>query len=308
MCGPATTIARAQAWVPSKGEGTVSLTYQNYDVAGHYDTRGRKNTNGGSQSQSLVTEFDYVLSDSLALTVMLPFVASKYTGPASYFVGGIETFPGPLDDGTYHGAFQDVRVDIRRLFWVGAIPVAPFIGASVPTHNYQTIGEAVPGRHRRDVQVGTHVGVNLDRLLRGTYASARYGFASEQRIRGFGFTRSNVNVELGGAVTSRISVRTLAAWQIRHEGPTVQELAVDWRHHDRFMAPSYTQLGVGGSVALGSAEVYALWMGTVAGNTGAHRARMLAAGITFGFAGGLGELGSRPATVSQAFDPSRARP
>ena len=43
--------ARAQAWVPARGEGTLSLTYQNYDVAGHFDVKGRKNTNGGTRSR-----------------------------------------------------------------------------------------------------------------------------------------------------------------------------------------------------------------------------------------------------------------
>ena len=289
--GPAGSLAHAQAWVPGKGEGTVSVTYQNYDVDGHYDAQGRKNSNGGSQSQSLITEIDYGLTDSLAVTVMLPFVASKYTGPPVYFVGGNETFPVPLDNGTYHGAFQDVRIDVRRLFWAGPIPVAPFIGVSFPTHAYETVGEAVPGRHRRDLQAGAHVGVSLDRVLRGSYAHLRYGYATEQRIRGFGFTRSNVNLEVGTAVSSYLSVRTLAAWQIRHEGPTVQELAVDWRNHDRFMAPAYATLGVGASVAVRNADVYALWLGTVSGNTGAHRARTLAVGITFGFGAALSGLG-----------------
>ena len=302
--GPGSSMANAQAWVPSKGEGTVSVTYQNYHVAGHYDALGRKNTNGGSQSQSLITEVDYGITDSLAVTLMLPFVASKYTGPSVYFVGGNETFPGPLDTGIYHGAFQDLRIDVRRLFWVGPIPVVPFIGASFPTHNYETVGEAVPGRHRRDLQVGTHVGINLDRVLRGAYAQVRYGYATEQRIRGFGFTRSNVNLEVGSALSSRVSVRTLAAWQVRHEGPTVQELAVDWRNHDRFMAPTYTTLGAGASVAVGTADVYALWLGTLSGNTGAHRARTLALGITFGFGAELRGLGG-PEDDDSGRNPSR---
>lgn len=41
----------AQASVPDRGEGTLSLTYQNYDVVGHYGANGQKNTNGGSQSR-----------------------------------------------------------------------------------------------------------------------------------------------------------------------------------------------------------------------------------------------------------------
>jgi hypothetical protein len=300
-------MVHAQAWVPGKGEGTVSLTYQNYDVDGHYDARGRKNDNGGTKSHVAVAELDYGITDSLAVTVTLPFIGSKYTGPPVYFVGGVETHPGPLDDGRYHGAFQDVRVDVRRLFWAGPIPVAPFIALSLPSHDYETVGEAVPGRRRRDLQFGANAGVSLDRLLRGAYVHGRYAYARAQRIEGFDFTRSNADLEVGGAVTSRVSLRGLAAWQIRHHGPSVQDLTVDWENHDRFIAPGYTNLGVGVSVAVGSADVYALWLGTAAGSNGAHRARTLAAGITFGFGSRLTGLDGGSPTVSAGRSPSGGR-
>jgi hypothetical protein len=294
---------KAQAWTPAQGEGTVSLTYQNYDVAGHYDARGRKNNNGGTQSQVGVAEVDCGITDTIAVTVNLPFIASKYTGPPVYFVGGVETHPGPLDDGTYHGAFQDVRVEVRRLFWAGPIPIAPFIGASFPTHDYETVGEAVPGRHRRDLQIGANVGVNLDRVLAGAYAHGRYGYAIAQRIEGFAFTRSNIDVEIGFPIASRVVFRGLAGWQIRHQGPSVQELTVDWEHHDRFIAPSYTNLGVGASVPIGGVDVYALWLGTARGSNGAHRARTIAAGVTFAFGSRLRGLG-RPSGDSAGAAPS----
>jgi len=301
------SLLKAQAWIPAQGEGTVSLTYQNYDVAGHYDARGRKNNNGGTQSQVAVAEVDYGITDTIGVTVNLPLIASKYTGPPVYFVGGVETHPGPLDDGTYHAAFQDLRLEVRRLFWAGPIPVAPFIAASFPTHGYETVGEAVPGRQRRDFQIGANIGVNLDRLLAGTYAHGRYGYATAQKIEGFAFTRSNVDVEIGVPITSRFVLRGLAGWQIRHQGPSVQELTGDWEHHDRFIAPSYTNLGVGASVLIRGLDVYALWLGTVQGSNGAHRARTIGAGVTFAFGSRLTGLGSPSETVPGVPRPSGDR-
>ena len=289
----------AQAWVADQGEGSISLTYQNYDVAGHFDVRGRKNNNGGTRSHVLATEVDYGLTDTFGLTVSLPFIASKYTGPPTYFVGPHETHPGPLDDGKYHGAFQDVRVEARRLFWAGPVPIAPFVGVSFPTHRYETVGEAVPGRYRRDVQVGTNAGFNLDRLLPGSYVQVRYGFARAERVDNFPFTRSNIDAEGGYAMIPRIVIRALMNRQIRHQGPSLDELAADWEHHDRFIAPSYLNVGGGVSVSVtGSTDVYALWVSAVSGNNGAHRARLVAVGMTVGVGSrlqGLGGGGSSPA-------------
>ena len=256
--------ACAQAWVPARGEATVSLTYQNYDVVGHFDVHGHENTNGGTRSQALLTEVDYGVTDRIGLIVSLPVIASKYTGSSVYFVEPYETPPGPLDDGKYHAAFQDVRVEARRLFWAGPVALAPFVGATFPTHNYETVGEAVPGRHRRDFQVGASAGVDLDHLLPGAYVEGRYAYATAERVNNFPFTRSNVDVEAGVAATDHITVRGLMNRQIRHQGPSLDELAADWVNHDRFIAPSYFDLGGGVSLRVtGSTEAYALWVATV---------------------------------------------
>jgi hypothetical protein len=297
LCG----TADAQAWVPARGEGSVSLTYQNYDVAGHFDVQGHKNTNGGTKSHALVTELDYGVTDTFGLNVSLPFIASKYTGPPSYFVGTHLTLPGPLDDGTYHAAFQDLRIEVRRLIWAGPVALAPFVGASFPTHDYETVGEAVPGRHRRDLQFGTNAGADLDRLLPGLYVQGRYAYGIAERVNNFSFTRSNIDLEGGYAVISRVVIRGLMNQQIRHQGPSLDELAADWVNHDRFIAPSYINLGGGTSVSLTrSTEIYALWVATASGSNGAHRERTLAIGITLGMGSGLRGLGGTGGSTRQA--------
>lgn len=298
--------AAAQAWVPARGEGSVSLTFQNYDVAGHFDVQGRKNTNGGTKSRAVATEVDYGVTDTLGLNVSLPFIASKYAGSPSYFVGAHETHPGPLDDGTYHAAFQDLRIEVRRLIWAGPAALAPFVGASFPTHDYETVGEAVPGRHRRDLQLGTYVGADLDRLVPGSYVQGRYAYGTAERVNGFPFTRSNIDVEGGYGGIPRVAIRGLMNRQIRHQGPSLDELASDWTHHDRFIAPSYLNLGGGVSVSVtGTTDVYALWVATVSGNNGAHRARTLAIGVTLAVGSRLHGLGGASGSERQAIRSSR---
>ena len=287
------TILCAQAWVPPRGEGTVSLTYQNYDVIGHFDRQGRENTNGGTHSQSLITELDYGVTDTIGFSVSLPFIASKYTGPPSYFVGPFETFPGPLDDGSYHATFQDIRVEARRMFLSGPLALTPFIGGLFPTHEYETVGEAVPGRHRRELQLGASASARLAPFLGDGSVHVRYMYAAAERVNNFPYTRSNIDFEGDHALTSRVALRGLVRLQIAHKGPTLAELEPDWVNHDRFIAPNYLELGGGASVPLTqSTDVYALWVTTVSGSNGAHRGRTLAVGASWSFGGGLGGLGA----------------
>jgi len=296
----------AQPWVPPQGQGTVSLTYQNYYVLGHYDVKGNENTNGATHAKALIAEIDVGLSDTIGLTVTLPFIATKYTGPQEYFVGGIATHPGPLDDRNYHGAFQDFRIEARRICWAGPVAVAPLAGVVIPSHDYETQGEAVPGRHRRELQVGATAGADLNRVVPRTYVHGRYVLATAEEVGGFSSVHSNIDLESGVDVSSRIGVRGLASWQIRHKGPTIPQLAAfDWLAHDRFIVAGYFNLGGGLTLALTrNTELQASWVATVSGNNGAHRARMLAIGASWTFGSGIGFGGFAALTGA----PSRSTP
>lgn len=284
----------AQTVVPAQGEGTVSLTYQNYYVRGHFNELGVKNKNGGTHTKALYAQVDYGITHTIGLTVSLPYIASKYTGPPEgYLVGSQWTLPGPLDeDRVYHGAFQDVSVEVRRMFLAGRVACSPFVGVSVPTHAYQTQGEAVPGRHRRELRLGAGASSVLEIGPRPVYIDARYSYGVAERELGFPYTHSNVNLDGGFGVAPRLILRGLVDWQVSHKGPTVAELHDVWLDHDRLLAPNYLNLGVGTSIALTrSTEVYAVWVGAVRGKRGAHVARALAVGTSWSFGGGLGNMG-----------------
>lgn len=278
--------------VPARGEGTVSVTFQNYHHTGHFDRFGQKNTNGATESKVLIAQLDVGITDAIGLGVTLPFIASKYTGPPIYFVEGIETHPGPLDDRTYHGAFQDIRVEARRMFLTGPAELTPFISVSVPTHDYETQGEAVPGRHRSELQFGVSASPGLASVLPRTDVHARYAYATLERVNGFPHTRSNIDVDGSYDLTPRISVRGLIGWQIAHKRPTIQELVPDWVNHDRFVNSSFLNVGGGAALSLTrETEIYLVWVGTVRGNRGAHVARILAVGVSRSFGGSLPSLG-----------------
>ena len=92
---------------------------------------------------------------------------------------------------------------------------------------------------------------------------------------------------------SWLLLRGLVNWQIRHQGPTPDQLfeAGDWPNHDRFIVSSYVNLGAGTSLSIThSADVYVTYVATVAGSNGAHRGRLLAVGTTWGFGRTLGGL------------------
>lgn len=63
-----------------------------------------------------------------------------------------------IDDGDYHGGFQDLSFGVQYLAVDGPLKVSPFISYGMPASNYPIYGSAVIGRGLNEL----HLGVSLD--------------------------------------------------------------------------------------------------------------------------------------------------
>ena len=133
----------AQAWLPSQGEGQVTLTYENIYVKYHRDYTGKKFDAGPIRTNTVVSTFEYGLTDKLTLDSQITHVTSKYEG----FVGPVPH--GPPDTGVYHPTFQDAVIGLRYGLTSRHLFVTPFVAAVIPTHHYETRGHTAVGRDLR---------------------------------------------------------------------------------------------------------------------------------------------------------------
>lgn len=263
----------------------MAVTLADYAFDGHFDSSGSSDHFGGTRSKSIAVEATYAITDRLAATVGLPFIATRLSGS---FPAGVAL--GPLDDGRYHGDFQDLRMELRFVALPFPIAITPLLGASIPSHAYEVIGEAVPGKRTREVFLGTNVGRALGKRA---YVHCRYVFTRVEKVVPEVSTldRSTVEVETGGMVTGRLGARALAIRQVTHGGLDLEDMRTNpnfFRTHDRAARTNY--LNVGGGVtfeARPTVDVYAVFLKTVSGEN-AHRARSLSVGASFGFGGRFG--------------------
>jgi hypothetical protein len=296
--------ASAQTWLPTKGEGAIGLTLGAYGFDGHFSGTGQRVPYGGTQALSAAFDVTYGITERLALAGSLPFVSSKFTG----------TFPkgvllGPLDDGYYHGAFQDFRGELRYMAVAGDFALTPFMGVNLPSHDYEVVGEAVPGKRTRELYLGIASGRSLEPFLPRAYVQARYFFSFvEDVVPGVDLDRSNLDLELGYSLWSRMSVRAFGAWQATHGGLDLEDMYSRpdlFRTHDRATRTDYFNLGTGVSVqALPGVELFAAFVKTISGEN-AHQARSFYLGAAFWFGGGYGR--ARPSPQASARQ-SRPRP
>lgn len=234
--------ASAQAWLPGKGRASLTLGYQFYTSKDRYTTSdGTKYYDGLIHQHGLVGYLTYGITDRLAASVGLPpYFISSYNGPDPHrwpvFDGGSIARdpagtgmfePPSIDDGSYHGSFQDLRGELSFMALQGSWVVTPFVGFQVPIHSYDYHAQTAVGRRLWDVRIGANVGGFLDGLLPDTYVHGRYAFAYRQSELGLRFNYSYVDVEVGYFVTPALSLRILGASQIAHDGLRDEEYPFD---------------------------------------------------------------------------------
>ena len=281
--------AAAQAWVPAQGEGTVSVLFQDLFVVDHFFARGQRVDRGRIQTNTLITDVAYGLTDRLAVTFGVPLVRSRYMGTAPH--------PTSQDDGSVHAGFQDLRLSMRYNLARGPLVITPFVGTNMPTHEYEYFAHASYGPRVRELEIGAYVGRVLNPLVPNAFVQARYSYSFAQRIANVHHDRSNLDLEVGYFVTPTVRVFTRSLGQKTHGGIDVPDAG--WRalppelgpHHDRI--GRIDMLDVGGGVQVSvtkSVEVFGSYMKSLAGRNTHALDRAVTVGASWSFGRGLGSL------------------
>ena len=87
--------AHAQAGVPEKGTGDVTVAYQNLFTTAHLLGNGSRNRIGTIRLIGLVHSLDYGVTDRWAVSLSLPYAFGKYSGRSPHQL--------PIDNGTMAG-------------------------------------------------------------------------------------------------------------------------------------------------------------------------------------------------------------
>lgn len=275
--------ASAQAWLFPKGEGSVSLSYQNIFVTDHVYEDSDAHDIGHILSHALTLDVDYSLTDKLAVRVAVPFIDSRYYGPKPHQL--------PEDDGTYHSTFQDFTADVRYNLTRRRVVLTPFFRVVIPSNSYTYFAHSAAGRDLREIHIGTNVGRRLDPFLPKAYIQGQYSYAFVERVLGIAPNRSNAEFQLGYFLTPRFSLLGTGQWMYTHSGVDLNYnlfhaglTAEQWPHHDQIAKASLFDLGGGGSFMVKQAwQMYLTVARSVDGRNGHLHAAVVTIGVSRSF-------------------------
>jgi hypothetical protein len=311
--------AGAQAWTPPKGGFAFTTTYQYLNATDHLlsdpvlldvDLGTTTVDFGTAQSQVLVLDGDFGVTDRLALNAAIAFVSSRYLEGGIYPFGPVNA-EGPLDDGDWNSSFQDARIGVRyTAFDNGEWLLTPAAWYGFPTTEYATLGHSAIGRRLKEFRLG----LNWGRLLsfsgrRKAYIQGNYSYAFMESTDDVSLDRSNLLVEFGYFLNKHLTLQAWTDYQNIHGGLDGTDLdahhhdfAGIFQEHDRGLASDFWRLGGGVAVPVNDSV-------TIYGNVatmlwGINTQQTLS--VTIGMSWGFQIIGSRGLGIWEQQDDANA--
>lgn len=297
VCAAAAANATAQAFVPDRGEGAVTVLYQSALVNQHLLASGNTVDAGNIDSQGMLLDFNVGLGRKFGLSVGIPYIGAKYdgTGPHLLRPSEVPLYPTfkPLDTGVYHATFQDFRLELRYGMNKAGWMITPFVTQIIPSHHYEYLSHSAVGRDIYETQVGVYTARVLDPWLPRVFTQAGYTHGFEQKIADVPRTRSLVTFEGGYFIRQSMSIRVFAlgSLEITHGGIDIPNGAradlqgIYFINHDRISREDLFNFGGGIAVSLSPrTDLVASVTRTFWGANGHAQA----AAITIGISTGIG--------------------
>ena len=221
--------ARSQAWVPGPGATTFALNYQyssisrhlfSQDVTAFFPGEGNAAEVGTIKGQTVQLGVEWVPVRNLGITANAAYSGAAYDGPMPESV---------LDDGQFHGSFQDASLNLRYAMSWGGFAVTPTLGTGFPLANYDHHGHVAVGRDLSSVQAGVLLGRSLAPRLPSVWLQAGYTHAFVEDVEQWSLDSDSYSVAAGWNMVAPLTVTGYFTYFENEDG-------IDWYWED-FTAP-----------------------------------------------------------------------
>lgn len=293
-----TDAALAQIVSPA-GTTDVTMSVQYAHIYAHTarNAIGSIQRNIDLRSISVTVSAEHSVTDRLALGVSVPYITSRYRGASPH--------PGvAVDDGSMHGAMQDLQLDVRYALTRGDFLLSSIAAFRHPVSSYETMGHASPGRGLKELEMGFSAGHPVT-VVPDAFIGANVSYTISEAVEGMRVNRSQADLQLGYALTERLFIRGFGAWQRSHGGLDVPvPVSSEWfHHHDQLARSNHTRAGAGLVVSMTENVNIHLGYTTVIASSNSHMGRSLTLATSWSFAP---RRGRRQPELTVAASPYRA--
>jgi len=239
----------------AKGHGWVSIAYQNTYVNGMLVPGGSVPDFGSVRIQSIFLDLNYFFADRWSVHLGIPFIESRYDGQRPHCPTTTppqcKGMPVPnrpesrfLDDGNYHGAWQDWSLGVAYHANVNDFLLTPSITVYVPSHHYIFFAQAAVGQDLRKFEAAIDLAHQFE--LTNLYYRVNVGRVFAEKTLGQSINHNKLDLELGYFLNERWTIKAfgVAKKGDGYLGPYDRTTEL-WYHHDQRAPHNYANVGIG---------------------------------------------------------------
>ena len=209
---------------------------------------------GNTTSHALVLSGVYSINERWKLFATIPYVQRRQTGAAGVHDPAVDfvQYEPPdmrfIDDGSYHGDFQDFTFGVQYLAAQSQrFSLSPYASYGVPMTNYPFYGAAAIGKQLEEL----HLGVSME--LRPYFSDwifhADLTYAVSEEVLGVDLDYWLAYVAAGYYVTPQFIARVFVSGREAPDALIAEDI-LDWDseegwRHDQILKHSFVNVGVG---------------------------------------------------------------
>ena len=235
------------------GRGRISIGFQSVFTDGSVDGDGNPGPGVRTDTRNLLLALDYQFAERWSLHVSLPYIVKRsLDDPGLHDTRRLrEPRDGDfLDDGKWHGSWQDWQMGLTHHAHLGGFSVQPHAVVRWPSHDYTFFASAAPGRYLRSLRVGADVSRRIGRS--NLHWSAGYSHEFVEKVLDIDLDKQHYRLSLRWDVAPEWSMDAFVNARYSN-GITPAALAGKvpwselWYQHDRLLQHNYVLGGLGAS-------------------------------------------------------------
>jgi len=253
------TRADAQQLQESAPRGHMEFTYQ-YQKAQNLTGEGYVFASAPITTHLVDIAFTYRIKDRWTVHAGLPYISRKWTGAPSH--DPLNIVPPQydsefVDDGQFHGFFQDLRFGASYLAYDGPITVEPYLEYGIPASDYPFFAASAVGRHLQTLEVGSIVGYRPPFLP--WFFSMRAGYVLTDSVLGIDTDAMRVTADAVRFFNERVALNLFVTSK-NGGGISPPEVPPGrtselWYRHDQITRHNYATMGAGVDWSIGERNV-----------------------------------------------------
>lgn len=235
------------------GRGRFTIGFQSVHTDGNVDGSGNALPGARTDTRNLLFAVDYRIAGRWWLHASIPFVDKRALDDPGVHNTRFLASPRDsafIDDGDWHGAWQDWQLGLSHHgHWKG-LKVQPHAVLTWPSHDYVFFASAAPGRRLHKLRLGVDVGRRFGRG--NVHWSLGYSYEFVEKVLDYDLDKHHYRASLRWDVSPTWSLSAFATGRYS-QGIRPSDLAGRvpwselWYQHDRLLRHNYVLAGTGAS-------------------------------------------------------------